>query len=203
MMTRKLGLVLTATVFLTACSSLLLSTTAPPVYYQLQYAPEEVECARGFDQGVRVWDFSTAHPFDRTDMVVVKGRGEVLYSSSYQWVANPGTMVAQDLLRDLTLGALFPQVVSGESPLTVPLELTGRVFVFGWEKSGPQARAVLQVEVSLTDTTAQKVLFRRTYTLESQPFKEDTSSEFARAMDGLAGEFSGRLRRDLCSGPNP
>jgi ABC-type uncharacterized transport system auxiliary subunit len=193
-------LLLSIVVMATACSSLIVSSTAPPVYYQLQYTPAEVDCRAGFREGVRVWDFSTSSPFDRPDMIVLKENGEVFYSSSYQWVANPGTMVSQDLLRDLTLGTLFPQVVGGDSPLNVPLELTGRVFVFSWEKTGSEAKAALQIEMSLTHTEEpRKVIFRKEYDLKSKPFKEDTSTAFARAMSELVGEFSAKLRRDLCA----
>jgi len=108
-------------------------------------------------------------------------------------------MVAESLLRDLNEGSLFPQVVSGDSPTEVPLALTGHVFTFAWMRQGSNARAMLQVEVSLSATgPTNRLMFRRIYELISVPFTEDTAAAFARAMSGIVSQFSQRLQSDLC-----
>jgi hypothetical protein len=90
--------------------------------------------------------------------------------------------------------------VSPGNPTVVPLELTGHVFVYAWERSGLASWAALSVEVSLINTrTPRKVMFRREYSLKSGPFVEDTSAAFARAMSALVSEFSEKLQRDLCA----
>jgi ABC-type uncharacterized transport system auxiliary subunit len=196
---RTVGLLMVFLSFTTGCSSLLVSSSTPPVYYQLEYAPAEVTCPRQFHEGVRVWDFTTSSPFNRPQMVVIEKGGKVLYSSSYQWVANPGAMTAQCLLRDLNRGALFAQAVSPDSPLTVPLELTGHIFVFAWDKNGSEVKAQLQVQVTLVrSANPGKILFRQNYSLKSEPFKKNTAADFAQAMSRLAEDFSKRLQRDLC-----
>jgi hypothetical protein len=107
--------------------------------------------------------------------------------------------VAESLQHDLTSSRLFPQVVSANDPAAAPLELSGRVFVFAWERAGTVSRAALQVEVSLVDTEEpRQVVFRREYDLRSQPLTENSSSAFARAMSGLMRDFSARLQQDLC-----
>ncbi|MEJ2723331.1 MAG: ABC-type transport auxiliary lipoprotein family protein [Deltaproteobacteria bacterium] len=189
-----------ALILAAGCSSLLTSSTPPQNYYQIEYDPSKVACAKSFGRAVKVWDFSTSSPYNRPEMVVFEADRRVLYSSAHQWVARPGTLVAESLLRDLDLGSLFPQAVGADSPVVAPLELSGRVLVFGWEKRGPQFKAVFQVEVTLTDTEdGGKLLFRRDYRFESKPFNENSASQFAQAMSGLIKDFSTNFRLDLCA----
>lgn len=199
-MVHRISFVFTCLVLLSGCSSMIVSSTPPPVYYQLDYQPVPINCGHSFKDSLRIWDFATSKPFDQPDMVVVKSSGQVLYSSSFQWAANPGTMIAQSLLRDLNRGSLFPQVVSGDSPTPTPLELTGHVFDCSWQRDGATSRAVLQVTVSLIHAqTPRKVLFRHTYNLHSSAFKQDDSAAFAKAMSQLVSDFSTQLRKDLCA----
>lgn len=199
-MFRRMCLILSVVVWLPGCSSLIFSSTAPPVYYQLDYNPAAVSCAQSFGKAVRIWDFTTSSPYNQPNMVVVKPNGEVLYSSSYQWAATPGTMIAQSLLRDLSQQDLFSQVVSATSPSNTVLELTGHVFNFSWERSGATSRAILQVKVSLANTQSPRtVLFNKEYQLQSPPFEEDASAAFAGAMSSLVSDFSTKLRKDLCT----
>ncbi|MEJ2031941.1 MAG: ABC-type transport auxiliary lipoprotein family protein [Deltaproteobacteria bacterium] len=190
--------ILTA-ILVTGCGSLLTSKVPAPVYYQPEYQAAPVACKPSFNQGVRVWEFSAGSPYNHQEMVVLLPEGKVQFSSSYQWVATPGTMVAQQLARDLSAGDLFPMVVTGDNPLQVPLSLTGRVDLYAWKREGGQSRAVLKVEMSLVDTGAeQEVLFHRIYELQSKPFAKDDSAVFARAMGELMGRLSTRFRTDLC-----
>jgi uncharacterized lipoprotein YmbA len=169
-------------ILVTGCSSLLLPKSPPPVYYRLEYKSVGVECARSFTEGLRVWDFITSSPFNQSDMVVIDHGQQVSFSGSYQWITS-----------------LFSQVVSGDSPIDVPLALSGHVFTFAWMRQGSTARAKLQVEVSLSATGAKnRLIFRRTYELKSVPFTEDTAAAFARAMSGIVSQFSQQLQRDLC-----
>jgi ABC-type uncharacterized transport system auxiliary subunit len=184
---------------LAGCASLIFPSAKAPVYYQLDYLSPAVRCSRTFSQGVRVWKFNNSSPYDRTEMVVLNPDGQVQFSSGFQWVDQPGTLVAENLQRDLTGSSLFPQVVSPNNPAVVPLELTGNVFAYAWERGGLASWAVLSVEVSLINTRSpRKVIFRREYKLKNGPFMDNSSAAFARAMSGLMGEFSEKLQRDLC-----
>jgi ABC-type uncharacterized transport system auxiliary subunit len=181
------------------CGGKLLPKAKPPVYYQLDYQSPQLHCRQAFQKGLRVWRFTDSSTYQRTEMVVIKPQGKVAFSSAFQWVARPGSLVADNLLRDLTVSRLFPRVISGDDPVTVPLELTGHVFVFAWERHGAASRAALQVEVSLIDTDKPRhVVFRQQYDLRSQPLGEDSSSAFARGMSELMRQFSERFQQDLC-----
>jgi ABC-type uncharacterized transport system auxiliary subunit len=185
---------------LTGCVSFHLPTAAPPVYYQLDYPSPRVHCPGAFQKGLRVWQFTSSSPYGRTDMIVVKPDGQMQFSSTFQWIASPGTMVAESLLRDLTRSRLFPQVISANDPAFVPLELTGHIFMFASERIGTTSQAALQVGVSLIDNQKpRKVILHREYDLRSPTFIDNTSAAFARAMSDLMQKFSERFQRDLCA----
>lgn len=197
---RKLLLLLLWLLWLASCVSFHLPSAAPPVYYQLDYQAAAVHRPQAFKKGVRVWKFATSSPYGRTEMVVLKPQGQALFSSAFQWVANPGILVADSLLRDLAQSRLFPQAVGANDRTNAPLELSGHIFVFAWERRGAASQAALQLEVSLVDIEApRQVIFRQQYDLRSEPFMEDTSTAFARAMSDLVAKFSKKFQQDLCN----
>lgn len=184
---------------LAGCASIL--PKAPSTtHYDLEYTPERVDCPRSWPAPVSVWGFGAAAPYDRNDMVVVDGR-KVSFSEDHQWVARPGELVAQALMHDLAGGGLFPLVVSARDPGGAPLQLSGTVYRFAWEKQGGSARAALTVDVVLrrAGEGVQPLLHRR-YELSSPPqAATDDASAFARAMSAVVGQLSTRVRRDLCA----
>lgn len=188
------------TVFLfPGCSSLLVKSTPAPVHYQLDYKPVTVDCPKSFKKGVRIWELGASSPYGQPEMVVVRQGQKVSFSSSFQWVSSPGVLVADSLLRDLSAGKLFPEVIGSNSPRTLPLELTGHIFAFSWEETGGGYRARLHLEISLSGTgAAHKVIMRGNYRLLSKPYQDNSSDNFARAMSSTVAEFSKRLQEDLC-----
>lgn len=195
----RLLFLICALLSLLGCSSLLVSKTEAPIYYQLSYEAPSVSCSHSFGKGLRIWNFTGFSPYDQTQMVVEKPNGQTLFSNKYQWVAEPGTMISQSLIRDLSAGSLFSRVVSGDDPSHVALEMSGRVFEFVWRRSDTSSRAALNIVVNLTEPGENaRVLFRKTYRLQSPPFAEDTSQTFADAASDLVAEFSKELSQDLC-----
>jgi ABC-type uncharacterized transport system auxiliary subunit len=133
-------------------------------------------------------------------MTVLEPGSEVAFSGANRWVSPPGTLIAESLIRDLTLDETFPQVVSDESPVTVPYEITGRVFEFGWRKEKASGKAVLKAEVCLVRRTGTpEVILRRVYEVESEPFGENSAASFASAMSEAVGRFSRDVRLSLCN----
>lgn len=180
------------------CSSLL-PTTAPPVYYQLEYQPPAGRCPRYLPGSLAVGHFTASSPYDDTKMVVLKSGGRVAFSSGFQWVANPGVLVAEALQRDLSQSRLFPSVTGAGSPGIAPYQLSGHLFVFAWDQAAGASQAVLKVELSLVQTQApRRVLLHRQYTLSRGPFGEDNAAAFARAMSGAVSDFSQQVQQDLC-----
>lgn len=185
------------------CSSIL-PEAKPQTYYDLKYDPQPVQCERAYSAPVQVWEFAAAAPYDRSAMAVTHGR-EVSLSQGHQWVDRPGVLVAGKLIRDLNGGRLFPLAVSPRDPQGAPLELTGELYKFGWDKSGGAAVARLEADVVLRSTGDHaRVLLHKRYAIDS-PAIADTgdAAAFAKAMSGVAGTFSALLRRDLCEAAPP
>lgn len=184
---------------ISGCSSLLVSSTPPPVFYALEYEPPRVDCPGGFGKGIRGWRFSASSPYDRTAMIVSKPGGEILLSGTFQWVAPPGTLLSQRLLDDLSRSPIFTRVVPQNAPEPAPLELTGHIFSFACERGEGGARALLDVEVSVAESGGQRRdIFRRRYRVQSSLFEEDSSSAFAEGMSSAVRTLSGELSQDLC-----
>lgn len=200
-MTGKIAAVCVIALALPGCSSLIFKTSKAPELYQVPYAPQVVPCPSRFSQGVRVWQFSAAAPFDGKDMVVREGIERVSISREHRWVASPGAMLTEHLYRDLSRGALFPEAVTGATVRDLPLALTGRIFDFGWAKDGVTARGAIKVEATLAGDTPQEgiIYFHKVYTLTSDRQLQDTPNAFAETMGRLLGDFSQQLQSDLCT----
>ena len=197
---RRIFVIPALVLLIVGCSSMLFKKTPAPLYYQLTYTAKPVSCSASFHKGLRIWDFNGDNPYDQSQMVVEESDGKTLYSTEFQWVAEPGKLVAQSLLRDMSTSAIFPRVAGESEAGTYDMNLTGRVFQFVLKRSGESDRAVLQVTVSLSEKgTTPRVLLRKTYTLKSRALTNDDSAAFADAMSELMSEFSDHLREDLCA----
>lgn len=185
---------------LTACFGSLTSTR-PPEYYGLDYAYEASPCSRNdSEDGLRVWSFTASAPYNRAQMVITNPSQKVSYSSQHQWVAPPGDMIADILLRDISLSHMFSKTVSAGDPYTAQDEMSGHVFRFGWEDFGSKGRAVIELEVSLwKEKPKRAVLLRKHYQFESEFIAELNPETFARAMSGLVQRVSRQLRQDICA----
>ncbi len=180
------------------CASGLIEEKPAAVYYELEYPGTPFTCPQPFGRGVKIWNLTVAAPFDRTEMVVEKPGGEVQISQGFQWVAQPGRMLAEQLVRDIGLAGLFPRTIAGENAASMPLDLTGRIYEFAWERSEKGSRAILNAEFSLVNAGAGEVIFHRTYRLQSALLGTDNAGTFAKAMSRLVEELSVKLQQDLC-----
>ena len=186
----------------TACMGSL-STKHPPDYYGLDYPVQAADCGRNEQGGLRVWSFTASAPFNRAEMVITDPSRQVRYSAKHQWVAPPGEMIADVLLRDLSRNSMFSKTVSAGDPFIAQNEMSGHIFRFGWEELNSQGRAILEVEVSLwREKPKRAVLFRKHYRLESEPLAELSPEAFARTMSGLVQRLSMQFQQDICTIPS-
>ncbi len=175
------------------------SVSHPPEYYQIDYPFQPLECAKPFSGAVRVWSFSATAPFDREQMIVVTPSQSVRCSSNYHWVATPGNMLADKLIRDLALGIVFEDTVPVGNPIPPTYMISGQIYKFALEENGPSPCATLNVEVSLwQENPVRKVLFRKNFHYKSAPLTGPDPKIFASAMSKLVAQLSLDLRSDLC-----
>ena len=179
------------------CSSLLSST--PPRYFQLDYSNAEMQCLDSIPEDVRVWPFSASAPFDREQMMVLDDSArQVRFASEYLWVTQPGTMLSDILLRDLSQCRVFTKAVPAGDPFGAEMNMGGHVYKFALTEFQGRKRAEISVEVSLwREKPKRRILFRKQYHLESEPLKETGPEAFATAMSRLTRQLSAELHEDL------
>ena len=197
-----LGLLLC--LLMSGCIALLGQETAQPLVFELHPKLQTVACAHSLDKSLRIWDLSTSAPYNRTQMVVVGSHKKITSSRDKQWAELPGVMVAQNLHRDLNQAGFFRHTIYAMPNVDTAFELTGRVHVFGCEKSQENRRAVLKVELSLRCIQEDsEPVVHRTYSLRSESLATKEASEFVQAMNRLTGKLSRQFQQDLCSALPP
>ncbi len=183
---------------ISGCASLL--RTKAPDYFQLDYAFEPSTCSKPFPGAVRVWSFSASAPYDNEQMVAVTPSGNVRSSSNHKWISPPGDMLADKLMRDLSMSHVFEDAVPVGSPIAAVYGISGHVYRFAIEENGSPPCAVLDVEITMwRESPPRTVLFRKHFHYRSAPLSKTEPLEFAGAMAGLASRLSVDLRNGLCA----
>jgi ABC-type uncharacterized transport system auxiliary subunit len=196
---RSTAAVLSLAAILTGCLSMTTQSQAPK-YFQIRYQSPQVQCSSGLDADVRVWPLTASTPYDREQMILLDSEHKVRFSQSNRWVAPPGQMLSDRLAKDLSGGPLFNRVITPVDPFTARVNLGGNLYRCAWSRENGTGRAVLEVELTLwVEDGERQVLFRRLYTLKSEPAELDRADDFAEAVSRLARELSLRARRDICA----
>ncbi len=195
----KLWVLILGTLVLSGCSGLFSKSVAPD-YYQIDYPFQSSPCAEPFPGAVRIWPFSAPAPFDSEQMIMISPTLQVRSSSHYKWVDPAGNMIADNLMRDLSLGTVFEDTVPVGNPMPAAYQISGQIYRFALEENGPSRHALLDLEISLwQEKPARTVLFRKHFHYRSPPLSATGPEEFAAAMAGLVSQLSTDLRNDLCA----
>lgn len=175
------------------------SRTTPPDYFQIEYAFQPSFCAEQYPGAVRVWFLSASAPHDREQMVVVTPSREVRISSNHQWISPAGNMLADKLMRDLSMARLFEDAVPVGSPIFAPFEMSGHVRQFALE-DGSASYAVLDLEITLwQEKPVRAILFKKNFHYRSAPLTRKDPAVFAEEMSRLVSQLSLDLRNELCT----
>ncbi len=186
-------------VVLSGCLGSLFNKSVAPDYYQIDYPFQPPSCAKPFPGAVRIWPFSAPAPFDREQMVMISPSLQVRSSSHYKWVNPAGNMVADNLMRDLSLGMVFDNTVPMGNPMPAAYEISGQIYRFALEENGSSSHALLDLEISLWQEKPRAVIFRKHFHYQSPPLTSTGPKEFAAAMAGLVAQLSTDLRDSLCA----
>ncbi|MHC1729888.1 MAG: hypothetical protein AB9866_28460 [Syntrophobacteraceae bacterium] len=132
-------------------------------------------------------------------MIAIAPKQKVRFSSTYKWVSPPGNMVADKLMRDLSLGTVFEDAVPVGNPMPAGYELSGQIYRFALEENGSPPRTVLDLEVSLwREKPVRIVLFRKHFHYQSASLRESDPNKFSKAISSLVSRLSTDLRNALC-----
>lgn len=181
------------------CLHSLFPAQAPPRYFRIDYPFQPSNCAAPLPATLRVWPFSASPPYDREQMIVTSPGLQVGFSSHYQWIAPAGDMVANALMRDLSVGKVFESVAPAGSSMPATYGMSAQIYRFDLEKNRTSPGAVLDLQISLWREKPRDIIFRKHFHYRSPPLKSNDPEEFAEAMSALVAKLSLDLRSRLCA----
>lgn len=196
---RPLFLALFCALLLSGCLQALYPRTKPPQYYRIDYPFRPSLCGKPFPATVRIGPFTASPPYDREQMVLCAPGREVDFSSHYQWIAPAADMIANDLMRDLSIGKVFENAVPAGSSVPATYRMSAEIYRFDLEKGRTSSRALLDLEITLWRVKPRRIVFRKHFHYQSPPLASNGPSEFAAAMSDLVARLSMDLRNDLCA----
>ncbi len=185
-------------VLMSGCLGSLFNDSVAPDYYQIAYPFQPLNCAKPFPGAVQIRPFNATAPFDREQMVMISPSLQVRSSLHYKWVNPAGNMIADNLMRDLSLGMVFEDSIPVGNPMPAEYEISGQIYRFALEENGSSSHALLDMEISLVQQKPRSVLFRKHFHYQSPPLTSTGPDVFAAAMAGLVSQLSADLRNDLC-----
>lgn len=167
--------------------------------YALEYPSPALAGLPPLDQALKVERFSSAKAFSSLSMVYRPEPYKLDYYGSNRWMANPGDMVSDYLLRDLRNSGLFRGVFSYRDFEDARFVLQGGVEEFLESDDGDRRSAVLTLSVVLTDNTRpsfpDRLVFQKKYTF-SEPMTDGTPRALAAAMSKGMEKASALIVRD-------
>jgi uncharacterized lipoprotein YmbA len=168
--------------------------------YILEYPAPMLGSKAKIPDSIKVEQFSVAQAFNTTAMVYQPQPFKNQTYNYSRWRVNPGFMVTDYLLRDLTAARLFKAVFGPGSSGTYRYLLEGGVEDCK-ELDAPDGwKAVLALTVTLLDTTKedvpQRVVFQKNYQVE-EPMPEKTPAGLARGMSRAMENLSARIMADI------
>lgn len=176
------------------------SPAVQSLYYSLQYQAPQPRPAAKLDTVLTVARFSTAPGFNATDMYYGNDQVELASYNYNRWLVIPGDMVGDFLARDLAASGSFTAVFSHRDGVNGRFKLQGSVRRFQELDQGDKARALLELSITLLDTSQasvpRRVMFQRRYRGSAPMAKKDAHS-LATAMSRALARVSARVTGDI------
>lgn len=149
---------------------------------------------------VKVERFSVAKAYNTLSMVFRPEPYKLDAYGSHRWIANPGDMVSDYLLRDLRNSGLFQAVFSFRDYEDARFVIQGGVEEFLEADDGERGNAVLSLSVTLTDTShpsfPNRLVYQKKYSF-SEPLADRTPAGLAGSMSKVMAKASVRIIQDV------
>jgi ABC-type uncharacterized transport system auxiliary subunit len=171
-------------------------------YYAFEYPAPQKETGTPIPETLMVYRFLLARSVSIESLSISESKDGEKSMMAYNWGENPADMITELVLRDFQSSHLFDRTVDQLSPARYRYALEGAVRdLQGVVKDG-KARAVLQVDATLTDFEApkggQKTLMKKEYLIEL-PSTDTSPESIMKAMNATVKQLSEQLRRDIRS----
>lgn len=169
-------------------------------HYSFEYASPAFTGLSPLNQTVKVERFSVAKAYNTISMVFRPEPYKLDAYGSHRWIANPGDMVSDYLLRDLRNSGLFQAVFSFRDYEDARFVIQGGVEEFLETDVGEQRNAVLTITVTLTDASypsfPNRLVSQKKYSF-SEPIADRTPAGLAGSMSRGMEKASARIIQDV------
>jgi ABC-type uncharacterized transport system auxiliary subunit len=175
-----------------------LRVPAPEVReYRLDYSPPAIN-STPLPVVLHVSRFRAAAAYARQPIVYRDGAYATGTYFYHRWIANPASLLADLLARDLAASGLYRAIQQGASILAADYELVGEVDEFEERLSREGCRAHLSLRILLirTRATDNPVVMQRSY-VAGEPCESRTPEAFVAAMSRAVQDVSARLQQDV------
>jgi ABC-type uncharacterized transport system auxiliary subunit len=169
-------------------------------YYTLEYSSPKIGDLTPLPDVIRVDRFTTAPPYNTTQMIYRNQSFERNAYIYHKWQTNPGAIITTLVNRDFKNSGLFKAVLDPESRLSSSYIIEGTVDEF-FEWDTPDAwKAVLGVSVILTkkntEDISNTILFQKTYH-QIQACRRKHPKAVAGAMSQALSKISEQIIKDV------
>ena len=147
---------------------------------------------------IRIKDFSSVQPLQRTEIVVILENGSVNRASSDVWNARPMEMLPDLLAADLIDTESWGAVLRTSTMLRDDYIVEGYIRGFGGREHADGWEALLNVDVTVLDGSSNTLVFQKNYNLSIQ-LPAPGYPELVSAMSGLVGIFNEEVIGDIWS----
>jgi ABC-type uncharacterized transport system auxiliary subunit len=176
------------------------ATAKVPVvqHYRLDYVPQATE-RTPLPVVLRLSSFRTAAAYARSGIIYREGGHGIDTYPNRRWIADPGRMITDLLVRDLASSGLFRAVEQSPSRLQSDYIISGEIEEIE-EVAASECAARLKIRVLLANASRENspdsVLFQKSFT-HNEPSRCTDIDDLVTAMSRALANISQQLQSDV------
>jgi ABC-type uncharacterized transport system auxiliary subunit len=184
------------------CAGCATKTRETVTYHSLDYPLPGRDSPTAMPGTLMIYRFLIDPSVDTRLLVLTKSKDKKESLTYQRWSQNPSDMITDLIQRDLEASGLFEKTVGQFSSERYRYALEARIIDLRGVTGDGGAKAVLEVEASLTDfgapLGAEKNILKQRYRIEA-PCKDSSPQAIMDGLNQAVGELSTRLRNDIRS----
>lgn len=164
--------------------------------YRLAYPPPEASAAPPLPVTVRVMPFGIAAAYDSLAFIYRSSAYDVGTDPYDRWVANPASMIADLVARDMAASRTVRAVLQAASAVPYDYELSGQIETLEERDEGGSCSAMLRVRIALAAVPQRgprTVAMQDIFTAET-PCSQASADGYAEAMSRAVQQVSDAIR---------
>ena len=168
--------------------------------FTFEYGPPAACSVAALPDALKVNRFSVAQQYNGPSMVYQPTPYRLAVYNLNRWRVNPGDMITDFLIRDLTSSGMFRGVFSYRQTESARFAVEGSVEEFLEIDEQDTGKARITLSVALIDTketeVSKRLVFQKRYS-SMEPLTVQTPEAFARGMSVAWERLSERILKDI------